>query len=84
VLLMRCHPFDYLCWLLDEIEHLSATLSRCDRLGLSADTCVDVTACFGSGASMHFHLSFVERLPKHQQLTARLAIGGARIPVSLS
>jgi hypothetical protein len=84
VLLMRCHPFDYLRWLLDEVEHQSATLSRCDRLGLSADSCVDVTACFASGASVHFHLSFVERLQKYQDQAARLAIGGARIPVGLS
>ena len=36
------------------------------------------------GALHQGHLSLVERLQKHLDLAARLAIGGARIPVSLS
>jgi predicted dehydrogenase len=66
VLLTLSHPFDYLRWLLGEIEHVSTVESRCDGLGLSVDTCVDVTARFATGASAHFHLNFVERPPTHR------------------
>src|SRR5262249_42200155 len=65
VLLTLCHPFDYLRWLIGDIEHLSTVESRCDALGLSVDTCVDVTARLASGASAHLHLNFVERPPSH-------------------
>src|SRR6516225_1651716 len=65
VLLTLSHPFDYLRWLLGEIEHVSTLESRCDSLGLSIDTCVDVTARFANGASGHLHLNFVERPPSH-------------------
>jgi len=68
VLLTLCHPFDYLRWLLGEIEHVSAIESRCDTLGLAVDTCVDVTARFECGATAHLHLNFVER-PSNHQLT---------------
>jgi predicted dehydrogenase len=66
VLLTLCHPFDYLRWLIGEITHVSAIETCCDSLGLSVDTCVDVTAQFASGASAHIHLNFVERPPTHQ------------------
>jgi len=66
VLLTLCHPFDYLRWLIGEITDVSAVESRCDRLRLSVDTCVDVTARFACGASAHVHLNFVERPTSHQ------------------
>src|SRR5262249_34971793 len=62
------HPFDYLRWLLGDIARVSTTESRCDGLGLSVDTCVDVMARFASGASAHVHLNFVER-PRNHHLT---------------
>jgi predicted dehydrogenase len=66
VLLTLCHPFDYLRWLLGEIDQVSAIESRGDAFGISVDTCVDVIARFTSGASAHVHLDFVERPPNHQ------------------
>jgi predicted dehydrogenase len=68
VLLTLSHPFDYLRWLLGEIAHVSAIESRRDALGISVDTCVDVTARFAGGVSAHIHLNFVER-PRNHQLT---------------
>src|SRR5262245_32676709 len=65
VLLTLCHPFDYLRWLLGEIEHVSAVESGCNPLGLSVDTCVDVAARFASGTSAHVHLNFIERPANH-------------------
>jgi predicted dehydrogenase len=66
VLLTLCHPFDYLRWLIGEIDVVAALESRRDGLGLSVDTCVDVTARFACGASAHVHLNFLERPPNHQ------------------
>jgi len=66
VLLTLSHPFDYLRWLLGEIDHVSTIESRRDMLGLSVDTCVDVSARFTNGASAHLHLNFVERPPSHR------------------
>jgi predicted dehydrogenase len=66
VLLTLCHPFDYLRWLLGEIEDVSAVESRRDTFGLAVDTCVDVTGRVAGGASVHVHLDFVQRPPHHQ------------------
>jgi predicted dehydrogenase len=66
VLLTLCHPFDYLRWLIGEMTQVSAVESRCNPLGLSVDTSVDMTARFASGGSAHIHLNFVERPPSHQ------------------
>jgi predicted dehydrogenase len=66
VLLTLCHPFDYLRWLIGEIQEVSATESRRDSLRLSVDTCVDVLLRFECGASAHVHLNFLERPPSHQ------------------
>jgi predicted dehydrogenase len=66
VLLTLSHPFDYLRWLLGEIDHVSAIESRQDSLGLCIDTCVDATLRFAHGASAHVHLDFVQRPPEHR------------------
>jgi predicted dehydrogenase len=66
VLLTLCHPFDYLRWLIGDFEPVSAVESRRDTLGLTVDTCVDVTGRFAGGASAHIHLDFVERPPNHR------------------
>ena len=66
VLLTLCHPFDYLRWLIGDLTTVSSVESRRDTLGLSVDTCVDVTGRFVCGASAHVHLNFVERPMKHQ------------------
>jgi predicted dehydrogenase len=66
VLMTLCHPFDYLRWLVGDLDDVSAIESKCDDLGLSVDTCVDVTARFATGASAHIHLNFVESPANHQ------------------
>lgn len=65
VLLTLCHPFDYLRWLIGEIDEVRAVESRRDQLGLTVETCVDVTLRFACGASGHVHLNFVQRPPAH-------------------
>src|SRR5262245_51340604 len=66
VLLTLCHPFDYLRWLVGDLEHVSAIESRQDALGLAVETCIDATLRFASGASGHLHLNFVERPTTHR------------------
>jgi predicted dehydrogenase len=66
VLLTLCHPFDYLRWLLGDIDDVRASSTRQDTLGLGVETCVDVSLRFTSGASGHVHLDFVQRPPEHR------------------
>jgi predicted dehydrogenase len=73
VLLTLCHPFDYLRWLLGDIDEVSAIESTTDPLRLAVETCVDVNLRFASGASGHVHLDFVQQPPAH-----RLRIIGTR------
>src|SRR5262245_6409016 len=66
VLLTLCHPFDYLRWLVGDIDHVSAVESLQDDLGLQVDTCVDATLRFTCGASGHIHVDFVQRPTEHR------------------
>jgi predicted dehydrogenase len=66
VLLTLCHPFDYLRWLLGEIDDVTAIESIHDPLRLAVETCVDVNLRFASGASGHVHLDFVQQPPEHR------------------
>lgn len=65
VLLTLCHPFDYLRWLVGNLENVSAIESRQDALGLAVETSIDATLCFTSGASGHLHVNFVEQPTTH-------------------
>ena len=66
VLLTLCHPFDYLRWLVGDIEGVYAAESQRDDLRVPVDTCVDVTLQFACGASGHINLNFVQRPPDHR------------------
>jgi predicted dehydrogenase len=65
VLLTLCHPFDYLRWLLGEIDAVTAVAARRNPLGVAVDTCADVSLEFASGASGHVHLNFIQRPAEH-------------------
>jgi predicted dehydrogenase len=79
VVLTFCHPFDYLSWLIGEIDQVSAVQARCNPFGLGVDTCVEVTLGFACGASGHVHLDFVQQPPEH-----RLTIVGTRGTITWS
>lgn len=66
VLLTLCHPFDYLRWLVGDIEDAAAIASRRDPLGLAVETSVDTVLRFANGASGHVHLDFVQRPTEHR------------------
>lgn len=66
VLLTFCHPFDYLRWLLGDIEHVAAVAAHDDTLGVGVESCVEVTLRFACGASGHVHLDFLQRPHEHR------------------
>jgi predicted dehydrogenase len=66
VLLTLSHPFDYLRWLIGEIEDVSAVEARLDALQLTVEACVEVNVRFACGASGHVHLDFVQQPPEHR------------------
>ena len=65
-LLTFCHPFDYLRWLLGDVELVSAIEAGHNPFGLSVDSCVEVIVRFASGASGHVHLNFVQQPHDHR------------------
>jgi len=65
-LLTFCHPFDYLRWLLGDIELVSAIEADLNPFALSVDSCVEVIVRFASGASGHVHLNFVQQPHEHR------------------
>ncbi len=68
VLLTLCHPFDYLRWLLGEIEDVFAISARPRLQACDVEDCVEVGLIFSNGASGHVHLDFVQR-PREHRLT---------------
>lgn len=65
VLLTLCHPFDYLRWLLGEVQTVSATVGQLSQLDLDVEDVADVTLQFESGAIATVHLDYVQRPPNH-------------------
>ena len=70
VLLTLCHPFDYLRWIVGDVEAVTAMAGDVSYLpefrGLDVDCAVDVLLRFTSGASGHVHLNFVQRPTQHR------------------
>ena len=65
VILTLCHPFDYLRWLLGEVESVSAIAGRLSGLELDVEDTADITLQFESGAIGTVHLDYVQRPPSH-------------------
>src|SRR5262249_20464796 len=65
VTLTLCHPFDYLRWLLGEVESVSAMTQ--ERAGLETDVeeAVQATLRFVSGAIGNVYLDYLERPRAH-------------------
>jgi predicted dehydrogenase len=66
VLLTLCHPFDYLRWLVGEIDRVTAIESHHNPLRVDVDTCVDVSLRFAQGAIGHVHLNLLQRPHEHR------------------
>ena len=65
VLLTLCHPFDYLRWLIGEIETVSAMTERQGGLDLEVEDTANVMLRFANGALGMIHLDYIQRPPMH-------------------
>ncbi len=54
------HPFDYLRWLLGEVETLGAQLAHLSALELSVEDHADISLKFASGAMASVHLDYYQ------------------------
>jgi predicted dehydrogenase len=64
-LLTLCHPFDYLRWLLGEVESVSARASYNGALGLDVEESADIILALAGGALAGVHLDYLRRPPAH-------------------
>ena len=65
VVLTLCHPFDYLRWLLGEVDSVSATTGHLGDLKIDVEDTADVTLSFQSGAIGYVHLDYLQNPPLH-------------------
>ncbi len=64
-LLTLCHPFDYLRWLVDEVEALHAFVGNSSDLELDTEDAAIVNLRFRNGAIGSVYLDFVSRPSRH-------------------
>ena len=65
VVLTLSHPFDYLRWLLGEVEDLWAYTANSSILNVPVETVAEVGLRFRRGALGTLHLDFLQRPPRH-------------------
>lgn len=68
-----CHPFDYLRWLLGEVDDVKAWTGQLGELDLEVEDTAEAILQFTSGSVGHVHLDYIQRPPSH-----RLEIIGTR------
>jgi predicted dehydrogenase len=66
VVLTLCHPFDYLRWLIGEINSLSAIVAKLSNLEIDVEDTAMITFRFESGAVGSVYLDYVERPSQHR------------------
>ena len=65
VLLTLCHPFDYLRWLIGEVDAVSAMTAQAGGLDIEVEDTANVMLRFANGALGTVHLDYVQRPPSH-------------------
>ena len=65
VLLTLCHPFDYLRWLLGEINEVWAFTSRSGELKIEVEDQAEVGLEFDGGTMASVHLDYLQRPAAH-------------------
>lgn len=65
VLLTLCHPFDYLRWLMGEVEAVTARAGACGDLGLQVEDTAEVALDLRGGALAAVHLNYLQRPAVH-------------------
>jgi len=59
------HPFDYLRWLLGEVEAVTAETSRTGYLELQVEDSAEIILTFEKGPLAHVHLDYNQRPASH-------------------
>jgi predicted dehydrogenase len=65
VILTLCHPFDYLRWMLGEVEMLFARTASSAGLSLAVEDTAEVVLNFSQGVIGSVHLSYIQQPPVH-------------------
>ena len=65
VVLTLCHPFDYLRWLLGEVDSVLGMVGNLGDLGLDVEDTAEVVLKFESGALGSVHLDYYQRPATH-------------------
>lgn len=65
VLLTLCHPFDYLRWLIGEVQSVFAMTAQQGGLEISVEDTANTMLRFENGALGFVHLDYVQRPPTH-------------------
>ena len=65
VLLTLCHPFDYLRWLIGEVQTVSAMTARQGGLGVQVEDTTNTLLRFENGELGIVHLDYIQRPPTH-------------------
>jgi predicted dehydrogenase len=65
VLLTLCHPFDYLLWLVGEVESVSAEVGTLGALELEVEDTAEVLLSFKEGVLANVHLDYNQRPASH-------------------
>ncbi len=65
VLLTLCHPFDYLRWLIGEIQSVSAMTAQQGGLNIQVEDTANTMFRFENGALGTVHLDYIQRPPTH-------------------
>jgi len=65
VVLTLSHPFDYLRWLIGEVETVSATTAKLSDLEIDVEDTATIALKFDNGVIGNVYLDFIERPPSH-------------------
>jgi predicted dehydrogenase len=65
VLLTLCHPFDYLRWLVGEVDELHAVGGKLSNLEIETEDTALISLRFENGAIGSVYLDYASRPPKH-------------------
>ncbi|MEK6588364.1 MAG: Gfo/Idh/MocA family oxidoreductase [Chloroflexota bacterium] len=63
--LTLCHPFDYVRWLLGEVNTVRGATRQSEALGLDVEDLVEAVLELESGCLASVHLDYLQRPPQH-------------------
>ena len=65
VTLTLCHPFDYLRWLVGDVQSVYADIRNTGKLDIDVDDLANITLKFTSGATGTVHLNYLQKPKSH-------------------